>query len=292
MDSVGVLLYCQGFILPPPYYHSVREMALCDLSGRHHVLFSYDPSNSVPSFEKLDNSIKDTVEKAEKEHGIPYTPKYPHRSSNDLCTNVDEFLAEFGRAKTPNIGVWSGDKVAMSFLEGLGSKPVLIECDDLQMLPMGTVIKETQMRQYMHEDCAGRWKRVTPDNEDLETSHFHRCSIEYVCALAALVRKETHFRDHDLLANLLYQKNLWQTRMEKFLHVVMCCSDCQGEMSRAFDKGEGLSWYPDCDNSPCCFLKSIFREGVHDGVNELWNASDYQDSTLDTMTVLVPPITD
>lgn len=289
MESVGVILFCQGFILPPPDYHSVREMALCDLSGKNHVLFSYDPSNISPSYAKLDNQTKETVDKAIANHGISYEPKYPLRSPNDLPNDFDEFIAEFGRAKTPDIGIWSGDEVAKSFLEGVGITPVLIQCDNLQLLPMGTVINEAQMHQYKVQDCAGHWKRVTPDNEDLETSHFHRCFIEFACALAALVRKETHFRSDDLLMNLLYQKNLWQARMEKFLHVVMCCSDCHVEMSRAFEKGEGLFWYPDCDTSPCCFLKSIFKEGVHDGINTFWNASDYQDSTLDTLAVLTPP---
>lgn len=291
MDSIGIILYCQGFILPPPYYYSVREMALCDLSGKNHVLFAYDPSNTVPSYAKLSNKTKESVDQAVKDHGILYEPKYTRRSATDLTHDIDTFLDEFRRAKTPDIGIWAGDEVAKAFLQGLGSTSVLIECDNLQRLPMGTVIDEDRMRAYEHGECATHFYRAPRENEDPDTDHCHRCSLEYACALAALVRKETHFRAHDLLDNLLYQKNLWQTRMEKLLDATMCCRECNVEMSREFEKGNGLTWYPDCDTYPCCFLKSIFREGVHDGTDSYWNASDYHDSTLDTLAVLVPPPT-
>lgn len=287
MESIGVILYCQGFFLPPPHHYSVREMALCDLSGKNHVLFSYDPSNTCPSYAKLTNEAKEMIDKAIADHGIPFDPKYPHRTSNDLTTNFDEFIAEFGRAKTPDIGVWAGDEVAKAFLDGLGLTPVPIEHDNLQLLPLGSVIRDNERLDY-RDICAGHWKRVTPDDEELEESYTHRCSIEFPCALAAWVRKETHFRSPTLVKDSLHQRNIWQHRMERFLDCVMCCNECKGEMSRAFDRGEGISWYPDCDTWPCCFLKTIFKLNVHDEEDGYWNASDYQDSTLDTLPVLTP----
>lgn len=187
METIGVVLYCQGFILPPPYYLSVREMALCDLSGKNHVLFAYDPSNTCPSYTKLPNEARECVDQAIADHGIPFESKYPKRSPNQLTNDFDEFLAEFGREKTPAIGVWSGDEVAKSFLEGLGITPVLIEEDNLQLLPLGTVLRDDEQLAY-RDECAGHWKRVTPDHEDLEDSYCHRCCIEFACALAALVR--------------------------------------------------------------------------------------------------------
>ena len=264
-------------------------MALCDLSGKNHVLFSYEPSNTCPSYGKLPNDVKESVDKSMADHGIPFDPKYPTRSQNDLPTDFDEFLSEFGRTKTPDIGIWSGDEIAKSFLQGVGIEPVLIEHDNLQLLPLGTVLRDDEQLNY-RDECAGHWKRVTPENEDLEESYFHRCSIEFVCAVSAFVRKETHFRSPNLVKELLYQKNLWEHRMERFLDCVLCCRECQADMSKAFDRGEGLSWYPDCDNSPCCFVKNIFKLGVHDAEDEHWNASDYQDSTLDTLAVVSPPV--
>ena len=35
MDTIGIVIYCQGFLLPRPYGYSVREMGLCDLSGKN-----------------------------------------------------------------------------------------------------------------------------------------------------------------------------------------------------------------------------------------------------------------
>lgn len=289
MDSVGIILFCQGFILPRPHYPRVREMALCDLSGRNHTLFAYDPSPSDPSYAKLNNKSRESVDDAMNTHGIPYTQKYPSRSQNQLTVDLDEFLTEFGRADKPNIGIWSGDEIAKSLLEGLGNtKYTLIPCDDLQLLPTGTILNDAQRHQYQVQQCASHWKRK-PIEEDSDTSYLHRCSIEYVCALAAKVRKETHFRSPTLVEDLLAQKNLWEMRMEKLLDVILCCRECQGEMNRAFDKGEGLSWYPDCDNSPCCHVKRVFKEGVHDVMSEYWNPSDYHDSTLDTLAVLNEP---
>lgn len=288
MESIGIILYCQGFILPRPHYPRIREMALCDLSGRNHDLFAYDPSPTDPSYTELDNKYREGVDKAMETHGIPYNQRYPSRSQNDLTTDFHEFITQFGCAEKPNIGIWSGDEIAKSFLEGVGETPTLIPCNDLQLLPTGTVLNDGQRHQYQVQQCASHHKR-DPIEEDLETSYLHRCSIEYACALAAKVRKETHFRSPSLVEDLLFQKNLWQMRMEKLLDVLMCCRECQGEMSRAFDKGEGLSWYPDCNTSPCCFVKRIFQEGVHRVMDDYWNPSDYQDSTLDTLAVLNPP---
>ena len=59
-------------------------------------------------------------------------------------------------------------------------------------------------------------------------------------------------------------------------------------MGQAFDKGEGLEWYSDCDTSPCCFIKRIFREGVYEPYSPYYRI-EFPDRTLDTLTVLTPP---
>ena len=116
----------------------------------------------------------------------------------------------------------------------------------------------------------------------------HRCSLEFACALSALVRKETQYCSPTILQDLLYEKNLWQYRVLHLLDVMMCCTECAGEMGEAFERGEGLEWYSDCDTSPCCFIKRIFREGVYEPFSS-FDETDFPDSTLDTLTVLTPP---
>ena len=116
----------------------------------------------------------------------------------------------------------------------------------------------------------------------------HRCSLEFACALSALVRKETQYRFPTILQDVLYEKNLWQYRVLHLLDVMMCCTECAGEMGEAFECGEGLEWYSDCDTSPCCFIKRIFREGVYERFSS-FDETDFPDCTLDTLTVLTPP---
>ena len=53
MESIGIVIYCQGFLLPQPLGYAVREMGLCDLPGKHRQVFTYE--NRAPGYEKLGN---------------------------------------------------------------------------------------------------------------------------------------------------------------------------------------------------------------------------------------------
>ena len=119
-------------------------------------------------------------------------------------------------------------------MEGLDVSTVLIEHDNLQTLPLGSVMSDKEHIDH-RDSCSGHCLRQTPDNEDLEESYCHRCSVEFACALAAWVRKETPYRCPTIVQDLLYQRNLWQHRMERLLDVTMCCSKCSAELSKAFE---------------------------------------------------------
>ena len=278
MDTIGVVMYCQGFILPAPHYYVVREMGLCDVSGKHYKVFAYDTDG--PSFEKLSEETKESVQKQIDVHGVSYESKYPVRPTSCLTDDFDKFFGEF--ATKPCIGVWAGDAVGRAFLEGLGASAVVIEQSSLENLPLGCVMDEDI--RYHNRNCSGHYARTHLGDED---DQMHRCSIEYVCALAALVRKETHYRSPTLAEELLYQKNLWQWRTMKLLDVMMCGWDCQVEMLKAFEKGQGLEYYNDCDTGQCWWVPRIFRPGVFEPSEMV--ADDFSDNTLDTLTVLVPP---
>ena len=277
MDSIGLVIYCQGFMLPKPYGYRVREMGLCDLSGKHRRVYSYE--NTGPSYETLTAHFKESVDKAIEGHGVPYQSEYPSQSR--LTDDFDTFMAKY--ATKPSVGVWAGDEVGQAFLAGLGCPSVVIEHPDLQTLPLGCVLAEDT--RYRNPHCSGHWLRQCTDDED---SHMHRCSLEFACALSALVRKETHYRSPTIVEDLLYEKNLWQARVERLLDVMMCSFECACEMGQAFDKGEGLEWYSDCDTSQCRFIKRIFREGVYEPYSPYYRM-EFPDRTLDTLTVLTPP---
>ena len=278
MDTIGVVIYCQGFILPSPHYYVVREMGLCDVSGQHYRVFAYETDG--PTFEKLSEDTKESVQKQIDVHGVPYESKYPVRPPSCLTDDFDQFFGEF--ATKPCVGVWAGDAVGRAFLEGLGASTVVIEQSSLENLPLGCVMNEDT--RYHNRNCSGHHLRTHLGDED---DQMHRCSIEYVCALSALVRKETHYRSPTLLEELLYQKNLWQWRTMKLLDVVMCSWDCQVEMLKAFEKGQGLEYYSDCDTGPCWWVKRLFRPGVFEP--HQIQEDDFADNTLDTLTVLIPP---
>ena len=88
-------------------------------------------------------------------------------------------------------------------LMGMGCPSVVIEHPDLQTLPLGCVLAEKE--RYQNRHCSGHWLRLCTEDE---FSHMHRCSLEYACAVSALVRKETHYRSPTILQDLLYEKNL------------------------------------------------------------------------------------
>lgn len=284
METIGIIVYCQGFLLPCPYHFTVSEMGLCDISGKHRKVFAYDNKNG-PSYAKMSAEQQKSIDEQSEKHGVPYEPKYPRRADNCLTDDFDTFLAQFGAKDKSTVGVYKGDEVGQAFLTGLGHPSSIIEHADLQSLPLGTVLRMNE--QYHNPECSGHWLCRCIDDDD---SYMHRCSIEFTCALAALVRKEIKYRSPTILEDLLHQKNLWQYRMERLLDVLMCCSECQADMGRAFDRGEGLSWYSECDTHPCCFIRNIFDYGVYDPMPDSWNPSDYHDSTLDTLVVLTPPI--
>ena len=280
MESIGTVIYCQGFLLPEPLGYAVREMGLCDLSGTQRQVFNYE--NRGPAYKKLSEETKENAQKACDVHGVPYEPKYPARPSSCLTDDFDQFVAKY--ATKPAVGVWAGDTVGRALLTDMGCSSVVIEQSDLQQLPLGCVIDEDT--RYRNKHCSGHHLRHCVGDE---YDQLHRCSLEYVCALSALVRKETHYRSPTLVDDLLYQKNLWQCRTLRLLDVVLCSFDCQVEMGMAFEKGQGLEWYSDCDTEHCRWVKRIFRPGVYEPID--FDETDFPDCTLDTLTVLTPPKT-
>ena len=281
MDSIGTVIYCQGFLLPQPLGYAVREMGLCDLSGKHRQVFTYE--NRGPAYDKLSEETKKNVEKACDVHGVPYEPKYPARPASCLTDDFDQFVSKY--ATKPSVGVWAGDAVGHALLAAMGYPTVVIEHPNLQKLPLGCVLDEDT--RYHNRNCSGHHLRTHVGDEYDQN---HRCSLEYACALSALVRKESKYRSPTLVEDLLYQKNLWQHRTLRVLDAMMCCFECAAEMGLAFEKGEGLEWYTDCDVSPCCFIKRIFKEGVYEPCTTL-DETFFSDCSLDTLTVLTPPKT-
>ena len=284
MEDVGAVLYCQGFPLPPPYGPWVRELSLVDMTSHHRMVYSYEVD--AQAYSKLSPEVKVQVDEASDTHGVPYESKYPARPRSQLTEDFDGFVDTHLKAPRNKIGVWSEDVVAQAFMTGMDlyKQMVLLRPNvPLQSLPLGCVLPEEE--RYRNPHCSGHYLRKILDDDD---SHMHRCCLEYACALAAWVRKETHFRSPTVLEDLLCQKNIWQYRTYRLLDYFMCDQDCQSDMGLAFDQGRGLEWYTDCDTGPCSLIKYIFSEGVYEPFHEAYHPQLWADSTLDTLTVLPP----
>ena len=73
LHEVGLLVYSQGFALSRDDY-IIRELAFCDWTGHHHVLFKYLLPQGV-SYNQLSEEAKTRVDRQTKTvHGLPFEP--------------------------------------------------------------------------------------------------------------------------------------------------------------------------------------------------------------------------
>ena len=93
LNQVGLLAYSQGFALSRDEY-IIRELALCDWTGHHHVLFKYLLPHGV-SYDQLSEKAKRRVDRQTRTvHGLPFEPStaynrhefHPYRQIQDDLT--------------------------------------------------------------------------------------------------------------------------------------------------------------------------------------------------------------
>ena len=73
LREVGLLVYSQGFALSRDEY-IVRELAFCDWTGHHHVLFKYTLPLGL-TYDLLSKDAKTRVNRQTKTvHGLPFEP--------------------------------------------------------------------------------------------------------------------------------------------------------------------------------------------------------------------------
>ena len=73
LHEVGLLVYSQGFAISRDEY-IIRELAFCDWTGHHHVLFKYLLPQGV-SYNQLSEEAQTRVDRQTKTvHGLPFEP--------------------------------------------------------------------------------------------------------------------------------------------------------------------------------------------------------------------------
>ena len=83
LHEVGLLVYSQGFALSRDEY-IIRELAFCDWTGHHHVLFKYLLPQGV-SYHQLSEEAKTRVDRQTKTvHGLPFDPFLSDHNCQDF----------------------------------------------------------------------------------------------------------------------------------------------------------------------------------------------------------------
>ena len=100
LNQVGLLVFSQGFALSRDEY-IIRELALCDWTGHHHVLFKYLLPQGV-SYDQLSEEAKRRVDRqTQTVHGLPFEPStvynrqefHPyHQIKDDLTRWCQQYL--------------------------------------------------------------------------------------------------------------------------------------------------------------------------------------------------------
>ena len=99
LNEVGLLVYSQGFAISRDE-HIIQELAICDWTGHHHVLFKYLLPMGV-LYDQLSKEAKTRVDRqTQTVHGLPFEPytaynhhefRY-HQIKDDLTRWCQQYL--------------------------------------------------------------------------------------------------------------------------------------------------------------------------------------------------------
>ena len=258
LNQVGLLVYSQGFALSRDEY-IIRELALCDWTGHHHVLFKYLLPQGV-SYDQLSEEAKTRVDRqTQTVHGLPFEPStaynrheyHPYRQiQNDLTRWCQQYLTP----QRNRLGVFTLNGLyrlcqersyPLVVLEGQG-------CPDLANLPIATA-------NVMATNDQGRNWCMDHTDGARESGVWHdRCAHVRACQMSGWLRR--HSNTLPSLDQVNAQRVLWQKRCDRLLDLLLCDYCCE-EKDDAFARGQGLDWIPNNCNE-CRTVGRIFEQTV------------------------------
>ena len=258
LNQVGLLVFSQGFALSRDEY-IIRELALCDWTGHHHVLFKYLLPQGV-SYDQLSEKAKTRVDRqTQTVHGLPFEPStaynrqefHPYQQIQDDLTR---WCHQYLTPQRHRVGVFTLNGLYRLFQEK--SYPLVVlegqGCRDLASLPIATA-------NVMAANDQGRNWCMDHTEGARESGVWHdHCAHVRVCQMSGWLRRHSH------VLPTLYQVNaqrvLWQKRCDRLLDVILC-NPCKDDKDKAFAQGQGLDWIPDnCSN--CRHARRIFEQTV------------------------------
>ena len=254
-------MYSQGFTISRDEY-IIQELAFCDWTGHHHVLFKYLLPVRV-SYDQLSEDAKTRVDRQTRTvHGLPFEPYvaehnrpefHPyHQMRDDITRCCQQYL-------TPErwrLGVFTLNGLYRLFQEPRFSYPIVVlegqGCRDLASLPTATV------NVLATNDHGRNWCTDHSHGERGSGIWHDHCARVRACQTSGWLRRQTNVLP--TLSQVNAQSVLWQKRCDRLLDHLLCnyCNDAKDD---AFARGQGLDWIPD-NCSECRGVRRIFEQTV------------------------------
>ena len=260
LHEVGLLVFSQGFALSRDEY-IIRELAFCDWTGHHHVLFKYLLPPGV-SYHQLSEEAQTRVDRQTKTvHGLPFEPytaynRHDFHPYHQMRDDITRWCQQYLTPERWRLGVFTLNGLYRLFQEPRFSYPLVVlegeGCRDLTSLPIATV-------NVMATNDHGRnWCMDHTDGERGSGVWHNHCARVRACQMSGWLRRQTHVLP--TLSQVNAQRVLWQKRCDRLLDRLLC-NHCNDEKDDAFAKGQGLDWIPDNCNE-CSTVRRIFEQSV------------------------------
>ena len=148
LREVGLLVYIQGSAISRDEY-IVRELAFCDWTGHHHVLFKYTLPLGL-TYDLLSADAKTRVDRQSKTvHGLPFEPflsdhnRHEFHAYHQLKDDVTRWCQQYLTPERWRLGVFTVNGLHRLFKEPRFSYPIVVlegqGCRELASPPTATI---------------------------------------------------------------------------------------------------------------------------------------------------------
>ena len=148
LREVGLLVYSQGFGISREEY-IIRELAFCDSTGQHYVLFKYTLPLGL-SYELLSEDATTRMDRqTQTVHGLPFEPyvaehnRHEFHPYHQMKDDITRWCQHYLNPERWRLGVFNLNGLYRLFQEPRFSYPIVVlegqGCRYLASLPMATV---------------------------------------------------------------------------------------------------------------------------------------------------------
>ena len=259
--EVGLLVYSQGFSISREEY-IIRELAFCDWTGHHHVLFKYTlPLGLTKNL--LSEDAKARVDRQTKTvHGLPFEPSLSDHNRREfhpyhqLRDDVTRWCQQYLTPERWRLGVFTLNGLYRMVQEPRFSYPIVVlegqRCRDLASLPIATV-------NVIATDDHVRNRCTDHSHGERGSGIWHdHCACVRACQISGWLRR--HSNVLPTLSQVNAQRVLWQKRCDPLLDHLLC-NYCNYTKDDVFAQGKGLDWIPD-NCCQCRGVRHIFEQTV------------------------------